>query len=283
MNSLFNHEPKKTASNETKDSFRKYLYMNMSRGTGFVELYLKTFNLKDYDWDVLAEGMLWVEDVFPTFLRSRMHGGDPKQSEVYGFTAWIKNRGYISIHNPSESEKTYSMTLDRKFGLMPGAQSYLVSSPLDDSLKGLKKQYAYGDQLELNLKPGEIRILNFDHEKKDWSQLKSLQTRTKDDFVPSPKAQKKSEKKNTASAKAISLKGHPVVGTWNYVAGKAPHSREFTADGQCILRKGKKIIWSKPCTAKDAHSVTVDGGYKHTVQKSQLDIEGRYKAVKKKR
>ena len=31
--------------------------MNMSRGTGFVELYIKPFALKNYDWGVLAEGI----------------------------------------------------------------------------------------------------------------------------------------------------------------------------------------------------------------------------------
>lgn len=183
MNSLFNHEPKKKSSQETKDSFRKYLYMNMSRGTGFVELYLKTFKLKDYDWDVLAEGMLWVEDVFPTFARSRMFGGSPRKNEVYGYTAWNKSRGYISLHNPSEKAQTYTITLDRQFGLVKGTSSYLLSSPLDDSLTGLKPQYRYGDTIKVELKPKQVCILNFDQKKKNWSQLKALQTRTKSDFV----------------------------------------------------------------------------------------------------
>jgi len=191
MNSLFNHEPKKTSSNETKDTFRKYLYMNMSRGTGFVELYLKTFKLKDYDWDVLAEGMLWVEDVFPTFARSRMHGGNPKENEVYGYTAWNNTRGYISLHNPSKESQKYTIKLDRKFGLIQGAQSYQLSSPLDDSLSGLKNQYTYGDTITLTLKPKEIRILNFDLKKKDWKKLKALQIRTKADFEGKAKASKK--------------------------------------------------------------------------------------------
>lgn len=194
MNSLFNHEPKKVSRKETKDTFRKYLYMNMSRGTGFVELYLKTFVLEDYDWDVLAEGMLWVEDVFPTFLRSRMHGGDPKQKEVYGFTAWNNERGYISIHNPSDKAQSYPITLDRKFGLIPGVKSYQLSSPLADSLVGLKSGYAYGDTLELSLQPGEIRILNFDPKAKDWSRLCALQTRTKRDYDSKAEPAKKSKK-----------------------------------------------------------------------------------------
>ncbi|NWK55101.1 hypothetical protein HW115_05735 [Verrucomicrobiaceae bacterium N1E253] len=278
MNSLFNHEPKKTKSHEPKDVFRKYLYMNMSRGTGFVELYLKTFNLKEYDWDVLAEGMLWVEDVFPTFKRSRMHGGDPKKGEVYGFTAWLEKRGYISIHNPSDSAQDYKITLNRKFGLIPGAQSYVLSSPIDDSLQGLKKQYAYGDVIQLTLKPGEIRILNFDHEKRDWSKLKALQTRTAADFVPGPNAGKK--KVENKKHVAVSLAGHPLLGRWYYEAG-GKHSREFTADGKCILRKGNKEIWTKTCTSKDADSVTVENRYQHHLKGNTLVIEGRYRAKKR--
>ncbi len=37
MNSIFNHEPKKTRTGEAADVFRKYLYMHLSRGTGFIE------------------------------------------------------------------------------------------------------------------------------------------------------------------------------------------------------------------------------------------------------
>ncbi len=182
MNSLFNHEPKKVKSKETKETFRNYLYMNMSRGTGFVELYLKTFKLKEYDWDVLAEGLLWVEDVFPTFARSRMHGGRPKSGAVYGYTAWTQNRGYISIHNPAATAQEYTLTLDRKFGLIPGTKTYHLSSPLTNSTAGLKKTYRYGDTITLNLRSKEIRILNFDPIARDWSKLKALQSRTKEDI-----------------------------------------------------------------------------------------------------
>ena len=45
--------------------------MNLSRGTGFVELYLKTDSLSATDWDVLAEGLKWSYQAFPTFKRVR--------------------------------------------------------------------------------------------------------------------------------------------------------------------------------------------------------------------
>ncbi len=178
MCAIFNHEPKKQKTGETKEVFRKYLYMNMSRGTGFIELYIKPAVLKDYDWDVLAEGLQWAQDVFPTFKRSRMHGGSPTKGEVYGYTAWNAKQGYVSIHNPAATDNEYSFTLDRAFGLLPGSGKFSLSSPMDDSVESLAKEYSYGDQITLTIKSGDIKVLNFDKTAKEWKALKDLQVRT---------------------------------------------------------------------------------------------------------
>ena len=147
----------------------------MSRGTGFIELYIKTFKLADSDWDVLSEGLHWAHEVFPTFKRSRMHGGDPKKGDVYGFTAWTSSQGYVSIHNPSDEERVYAFTLDRTFGLISGSGSFNLTSPMADSLAGLTTKYSYGDMITVKLAPKEIRILNFDKKARDWKVLKNLQ------------------------------------------------------------------------------------------------------------
>jgi hypothetical protein len=172
MNSLFNHEPKKTKTGESDEIFRDYLYMNLSRGTGFVELYIKTFNLAERDWQVVSEGLHWVHDVFPLFKRARMHGGDPRKGQVYGYTGWNAQRGYVSIHNPSDTKQSYSFALDRKFGLVPNSGSFYLSSPIERCVKGLDKQCSYGDTITLELEPQEIIILNFDGKVRDWKALK---------------------------------------------------------------------------------------------------------------
>ena len=159
--SVFNHEPKKTSTGESKDEFRRYLYMSLSRGTGFIELYIKPFVIQPEDWDVLSEGLNWAEAMFPTFKRARMHGGRPHAGEVYGYTAWNKTQGYLSVHNPSASTKTYTIKLDRTFGLLPDKGLFHVSSPLEDSMRGLPITCMLGDTLTLEMKPREIRILNF--------------------------------------------------------------------------------------------------------------------------
>lgn len=84
---------------------------------------------------------------------------------------------------------------------------------------------------------------------------------------------------NPANRPAISLKGHAVVGTWSYLGS---YTREFSADGRCILRNGNEIIWTKKCVAKTPTSITLEGGYQHQLKDGVLKIEGRYEAKRKK-
>ncbi len=161
MNALFNHEPKKKTTGESRKTFRDYLFMNLSRGTGFIELYLKTEKLSEADWDVLAEGMTWAETAFPAFRRVRMHGGDPRKNEVYGYSAWNKTQGYVSFHNPGDGAKEYRITLNRSLGVIPGSGPFKVYSSLPGSLKGLEKTYRFGDTISVTLQSKEIRLFDF--------------------------------------------------------------------------------------------------------------------------
>lgn len=165
LHSIFNHEPKKTTTGEDAEIFRRYLFMNLSRGTGFVELYLKTRNLGPADWDVLAEGLKWAHKVFPNFKRSRMIGGNPAQSEVYGYSGWTESSGYVSLHNPSSGAKSFTVVLNREFGLpkqaVAAGAGYLVSSPFKDDADGLDQHVSAGGQITITLPPKGIRVLEF--------------------------------------------------------------------------------------------------------------------------
>lgn len=162
INSIFNHEPKKTTTGESVDEFRNYLFMNLSRGAGFIELYIKTQVLSGSDWDVMAEGIKWAHKYFPTFDNVKMHGGDPRKKSVYGYSGWNNGMGYISIHNPSDKPQKLSVTLDRSLGVDKQVKDYQLSSPLQGNTEDLKKSWSFGDTLEIELQPKEIRVLTFD-------------------------------------------------------------------------------------------------------------------------
>ena len=263
IHAIFNHEPKKRKTGESKEVFRNYLYMNLSRGTGFIELYIKPAVLQEYDWDVISEGLHWAYEVFPTFKHSRMHGGSPKSGEVYGYTGWTEGQGYVSIHNPSGAEQEYSLTLDRAFGLQPNSGKYYVSSPIDGNLVDLREEYAYGDTITLTLPPYGIRILNFDKTKRDWAVIKELQNRH--EGPPAPKT--------------VPIGEHPLLGVWHYSHNGVPHTREFLKTGICILRERDEIQWKKPFTAVDEKTLVVDRQYSHILMDDgTLKIEGRYTA-----
>ncbi len=269
MCSIFNHEPKKTSTGESKDEFRRYLYMHLSRGTGFVELYIKPFVLQPGDWDVISEGLHWAEEVFPTFKRVRMHGGSPKANEVYGYTAWNESQGYISIHNPAAAAKTYSVKLDRAFGLLPGSGPFHISSPIEDSARGMPETCKFGDTLTFELTPREVRIVNFSTQPKDWTKLRALQTRSPEPVKPEP-AQK-------SAAKSTPVANHAILGRWDYQHGGAPYSRVFSTNGICTMLDGEKVNWTKPFKVESPTRVIVEGAGENEIKPDgTLNIEGRY-------
>jgi len=267
LNALFNHEPKKTKTGEPAEIFRKYLYMSLSRGTGFVELYIKPFKLSAKDWDVLSEGLHWVDENSELFVYARMHGGDPAKDEVYGYSGWNTKRGYVSIHNPSENPVVYKLTLDRKLGVEGTGQKLYLSSPMADSVADLPPQIKAGETISINLKAGEIRLIHFDRKVRDWPELREL---------PAKITQHKEEK-------GISLKGSLFVGVWQYTHKGTAYTRSFEEAGICTLFEGTKIRWRRSVIKAEKNKVVLDGDLVHTLnQDGTLNVEGNYIAVRKK-
>ncbi len=99
-----------------------------------------------------------------------------------------------------------------------------------DERKAIKEEYKSGDKVSLELKPREIRILNFDKGAKDWSVLKALQTRNEGPKPPPPPK---------------SIGAHAILGVWEYKLGKIVWTRQFSKDGICTLRRNGKHHWKK--------------------------------------
>ena len=90
-----------------------------------------------------------------------MHGGNPGNNELYGYTAWTADNGYISIHNPGDKPAAFTCRLDRAFGLVPASGPFTIASPLSGCAAGLPASVQFGDNFSVKLEPKEIRILEF--------------------------------------------------------------------------------------------------------------------------
>ena len=84
---------------------------------------------------------------------------------------------------------------------------------------------------------------------------------------------------NPANRPAVKLDGHALLGTWEY---QGTYTREFLADGRCILRDKTSVIWTRKCIEKTATTVTLEGGLEHKLDGDVLKIEGRYEAKRRK-
>lgn len=94
-----------------------------------------------------------------------MHGGSPKHKEVYGYSGWSDEIGYVSIHNPLDKVQKYTFTLNRALGLNPDNPTvFRVSSPTSHlKEKNLKEKYRYGETISIELNPGEVVLINFEN------------------------------------------------------------------------------------------------------------------------
>ena len=126
-------------------------------------MYLKPRVLSDSDWNVLAEGLKWADEIHPCFARSRMFGARPATGEVYGYSGWDGSKGYLSVHNPNRTEaREITVMLDRSLGMVPGDEKTYGVRAVIGSPDGLNAAYRQGDSITFKLAPREIRVLQFD-------------------------------------------------------------------------------------------------------------------------
>ncbi|MEC0089690.1 discoidin domain-containing protein [Paenibacillus macquariensis] len=167
---IYNHEPihgiyvKNPAGRDytqTLEEFRKYLFMCLVRGTGFVEVYYSPSLFDDAQWKVNAEVLTWAEENFDALSNADMIGGNPLAGDVYGYSGWTKDKGIVSLRNPSSTAKTYQLTLDTLLGLKDKTKSYYRTTvyPYGASEEG---PFEYGETFTITLQPYEAFVYQFE-------------------------------------------------------------------------------------------------------------------------
>jgi hypothetical protein len=126
-------------------------------GTQLQEMYITHALLSEADWDVLAESANWSRRNAVTLVDTHWIGGDPGKLEVYGWAAWSAEKGIITLRNPSNKPKSFSLDVGKTFDLPAGAsKKYMAHSPWkkDQSLKPVA--LVAGKAHTFHLRPFEV-------------------------------------------------------------------------------------------------------------------------------
>ena len=172
--SIYNHDPiyGKTGTplsgSLNDDEFRMYLLMCGMRGTSFFELYYTYGMIDEGDkWFVNSEVLNYIEKRHSVLQHSQIFGGAPGSGQVYGYSAWNEERGTIAIRNPSDEVKKFTIKLNRDIGVPEKIKTTYRKIVLNfNTIEDLKEGQAqnYNDEIEVNLQPREVRIIDFEPE-----------------------------------------------------------------------------------------------------------------------
>jgi hypothetical protein len=165
---IYNHDPiyGNTAKiSMTDEEFRKYMLMMTTRGTAFWELYYSYNMFNKAKWRINADALRFIRNDYEILKKSQFIGGSPTNGEVYGYSAWTEDAGIVSLRNPSNEAKSYTITLDKLIGVFEATENlkkvliYPYTNEIDDNT------YRYGDEITFDLAPCEAVIMKFSSKK----------------------------------------------------------------------------------------------------------------------
>lgn len=143
----------------TADGFRDDVHAFFGSGTSLQELYIQPDKLTDVDWQVLAEAAKWARANADVLVDTHWIGGDPAESEVYGYASWSPRKGTIMLRNPDEQPRTFALDVGGAFELPDGApRDYVLTSPWAADAEQAAIQVTAGRPFNVNLKPFEVVV-----------------------------------------------------------------------------------------------------------------------------
>ena len=171
---IYNHDPiyGNTAKiSMTDEEFRKYMFMMTTRGTAFWELYYSYNMFNKAKWRINADALRFIRNNYDIIKTSRFIGGSPTKGEVYGYSAWTENAGVVSLRNPSNDTKKFTLTLDKLTGTFPVAKDMKKVSIYPYTAENDDQVYNYGDKIAIELAPLEVVIMKFSSQEEIVPQL----------------------------------------------------------------------------------------------------------------
>jgi len=130
-------------------------------GTNCQELYITPSLMKPQDWDALAEAAKWSRENSDVLVDTHWVGGDPNEGEVYGWAAWSKRKGILSLRNPHEVPGKLTIDIAKVFELPAGvAQKYSLKSPWKKDANRAVIVLSAGKEHTFEMEPFEVMVFD---------------------------------------------------------------------------------------------------------------------------
>jgi hypothetical protein len=112
--------------NDFDDEIRVYF----GNGTQLQEMYITPSNLTAGNWDTLAESAAWSRANAQVLRDTHWVGGDPAESEPYGWAAWTPDKATLTLRNPGDQPANLAVDVQEAFELPEGMRGrFSVRSP----------------------------------------------------------------------------------------------------------------------------------------------------------
>ena len=164
LKNIYNHDPIYTKSdNASADVFREFMIDNAMRGTAFWELYFSPSNMDEDKWMVTADILDFAETNHDVLQNAKLFVEEGKQpsSGVYGYSAWIEEKGFVSFVNPTASEKTYTLPLTDIYGVREGMSGFQKIQIFPYTTEPSNETVSYGEELTVTLAPFSTQVYQF--------------------------------------------------------------------------------------------------------------------------
>jgi hypothetical protein len=139
------------------DDLADDIHAFFASGTNCQELYITPSLMRPQDWNALAESAKWSRNNSDVLVDTHWVGGDPAKGQIYGWAAWCRRKGILSLRNPHESPAKITMDIGKVFELPAGApQKYSLKSPWKKDADRIPITLSAGKDHTFELKPFEV-------------------------------------------------------------------------------------------------------------------------------
>ncbi len=143
----------------SREEMRKEIRSFFGCGTCLQELYITPGMLSPENWDDLAEAARWSKANAETLVDTHWIGGDPLQGQVYGWAAWSKKKGIVTLRNPAPQAAVFALDVGKAFELPPDTPTrYQLISPWKEDAGREPLSAQAGRELNIPLEPFAVLV-----------------------------------------------------------------------------------------------------------------------------